>query len=84
MATVDDVTAALDRAHEIQKQVDALYAEQDALLDPIYAAAIARNDVAELQQLCHRLPRGLHRTELRTHLIRQQNAAMSGTDRNEE
>jgi hypothetical protein len=77
MAT-DDVTAALDRAHEIQKQVDALYAEQDALLDPIYAAAIARNDLAELQQLYHRLPRGLHRTELRTYLINLDGANHAG------
>lgn len=59
-------------AHEVQAKIDALYAEIDILLDPVLANA-ATMTPNELVELIDVLPRGFHRTELRT-ILNNRNA----------
>jgi hypothetical protein len=55
---------ALNRAHAIQAQIDALYEELDAVLAPVCANASTMS-YEDLAALINELPRGFHRSELR-------------------
>ncbi len=59
---------SLKQASLIQKEIERLEQKIDKILDPIVISAIARNDRSEITNLIEQLPRGFHRSELRTYL----------------
>jgi len=63
----------LQRAMELQRQIDALYKQQDKLLDPLVKKAVEEDDPNKTMQLVRRLWIGFHRTELRAHHINRMN-----------
>jgi hypothetical protein len=56
----------LDKVTHIQDQIDALYKQQDELLDPLCKAVMAEDEPQQILKLISRLPTGFHRSELRT------------------
>lgn len=64
---------AIARAVDLQRRIDALYEEQDKLLTPICVAAMKADNPNLTMRLVHQMPRGYHRTELRTFHIQRMN-----------
>lgn len=50
----------------LQRRIDNLNEEIDALLEPLVNSIAATNDIVQITELIHQLPSGFHRSELRT------------------
>jgi glucan phosphorylase len=60
-----ETKAKLNKAQDLQKQIDQLNKEIDDLLVPIVKETVKDNDIPAMQELLEELPPGFHKTELR-------------------
>jgi hypothetical protein len=59
----------IENVKALQRKIDALYEEQDKLLEPLFKQAIAEDDPTKTMALIAKLPSGFYKSELRTHHI---------------